>query len=249
MRPNAAGHSAAYHALSVFAIFLIGSALIGAGNLYAKGIICITTTTSFSPPGGCNTGQGGQPLTHNVRCSCSKVVKNYVDSDTKNTIYTDMYITCDPVIVTAGGPTVSSTAYSGFEQMVVNFKQQPTGPVRPPRFLRCENGFADLRDSSGKPFEPVGPCGGGNWTIQLPEKSFEVRMNGLHYPQISDCVLAKQSYLSNFQQNVPLKNLCKAQDQTAVPASILRIDCTPGTKANGFIGGSVVGVVVTCQGS
>jgi hypothetical protein len=246
MRPDVAEHPGVCHTLSVCAMIIAASVLFGAGNLYADRIKVETSVSTSLPPGGCNIGQGGQTLVHHDKCICTTVGRSYTNLDTGNT-WGDISFTCAPAIaklVTAG-----STLSAGYDQMTISFKQQPTGPISPPRYLRCENGFADLTDSSGKVFEPAGPCGGGDWTMQLPEKSFEVGMKGLHYPSISDCALAKANYFSNFKQNVPLKNLCKTKDQTAVPASILRIECAPGTKANGFIGGSVVSVVVTCQGS
>jgi hypothetical protein len=246
MRTNSAGQAVGCHTLAVSAVVMVVSVFFGSGNLYADRIKVETSVATSKPPGGCNIGQGGQVLVHHDICTCTTVGRSYTNLDTGNT-WGDIYITCVPGI--AKPVTVDPMISPGYDQVSVAFKQQPNGPISPPRFLRCENGFADLTDASGKLLEPSGLCGGGSWTMQLPEKSFEVAMKGLHYPSISDCVLARATYSANFKQSVPLNNLCKSKDKTAVPASILRIECAPGTKTNGFIGGSVLSVVVTCQGS
>ena len=239
MRSKAAACPVVRHSLLAVATVMVVSALIGAASLQAK-IVVTRTVTSFRPPGGCNIGAGGQPLVHHESCTCTKVVRSSLDTVTGNT-WSDTSLTCADIVTPFG-----RTVYSGFESLeppATLFKQQPV------RFLNCKDGFADLTDSSGTRFEPVGPCSGGDWTAQLPEKSVEVRMNGLHSPAVNDCEVAKASFLANFKQNVPLKNLCKSRDATAVPASILRMECAAGTKANGFVSGSVLSVVVTCQGS
>jgi len=74
-----------------------------------------------------------------------------------------------------------------------------------------------------------------------------VSLAGLHFPDVKDCNVAMAQYKATFANDVRLQNLCKAKNPVFKPVAIDKIDCVPGTPANGFNTGSVVSVEVRCQ--
>ncbi len=207
----------------------------------------------FSPLGGCNLDKNGdQLLEHHDVCTCRSWSRSCTD-DVSGRSYGSAWITCSATTA----PPPPTPPYTGLEhwlqQSLAASIKAPDDPTRAnsaatrKRIARCRGGFADIIDSTGTPIEPLGACAGGDWSAELPANSFEIIVDGLHYPAVADCEAAKASFISSFRTNAALRAGCKARVMRAVPVGLLRVECSAGTKVNGFPGGSVIRVIVECQ--